>query len=60
MTGTKSKIAPKDGDYSEDEAQQRLEAALRGAREVGHKELKDISPKQGHNPTTNQKTKSGR
>ena len=31
--------------YSEQEAQQRFETALRGARSVGHKQMKDISPK---------------
>jgi len=32
-------------DYSEDETQQRVETALRGAREVGHKTMKSISTK---------------
>jgi hypothetical protein len=31
--------------YSDEEAQRRFEAALRGAREVGHESMKDISPK---------------
>jgi hypothetical protein len=31
--------------YTDEEAQRRFEAALRGAREVGHEPMKDISPK---------------
>ncbi len=31
--------------YSDEEAQRRFEAALRGAREVGHEPMKDIPPK---------------
>jgi hypothetical protein len=31
--------------YSNEEAQRRLEAALRGAREVGHEPMKNITPK---------------
>jgi hypothetical protein len=31
--------------YSDEEAQRRFEAALRGAREVGHEAMKDIPPK---------------
>lgn len=34
-----------DDDYSETEAQQRFEAAIRGARIVGHREMKDIARK---------------
>jgi DNA adenine methylase len=37
--------------YGEKEAQRRFEAALRGARQVGHKSLKDISPKKKRRPT---------
>jgi hypothetical protein len=40
---------PPKRDYSEEETGRRFEAALRGAREVGHKPMKDISPKR---PTT--------
>jgi hypothetical protein len=32
-------------EYSEKEAAERLAAALRGARMVGHKPMKDIPPK---------------
>jgi hypothetical protein len=32
-------------DFTSRETQDRMEAALRGARDVGHKEMKDISPK---------------
>jgi hypothetical protein len=32
-------------EYSEQEIKRRFEAALRGAREVGHESMKDISPK---------------
>jgi putative GTP pyrophosphokinase len=31
--------------YTDEEAQRRFEAALRGAREVGHESMKEISPK---------------
>jgi hypothetical protein len=34
-----------DEQFSEREARLRMEAALRGAREVGHKQMKDIKPK---------------
>jgi len=34
-----------DESYSEDEAKRRFEAALRGARVVGHEPMKDIPPK---------------
>ena len=37
--------SPKDEKYSPAEATRRLEAALRGAREVGHKPMKEIGPK---------------
>jgi hypothetical protein len=40
-------IGKKVGDsdqYSDEEAQRRFEAALRGAREVGHEPMKDIPP----------------
>jgi hypothetical protein len=43
--------------YSDEEAQRRFEAALRGAREVGHESLKDISPKR---PDLRATTKTGR
>jgi hypothetical protein len=36
---------PEAGQFTKEEAQQRFEAALRGARTVGHKQMKDISPK---------------
>jgi hypothetical protein len=35
----------RDDKYTDEEAQRRFEAALRGAREVGHEPMKDISPK---------------
>jgi hypothetical protein len=38
------KRTPND-EYSEEEAKRRFEAALRGAREVGHEPMKDIPPK---------------
>jgi hypothetical protein len=39
-------IMPGDDDkYSNEEAQRRFEAALRGSRAVGHETMKDISPK---------------
>jgi hypothetical protein len=31
--------------FSDEEAQRRFEAALRGAREVGHEPMKNITPK---------------
>jgi hypothetical protein len=34
-----------DDAYSDEEAQRRFEAALRGAREVGHETMKDIPSK---------------
>jgi hypothetical protein len=34
-----------DDKYSEEEAQRRLEAALRGARLAGHKPMKSMTPK---------------
>jgi hypothetical protein len=42
MTGKK---AANGDQYSDEEAQRRFEAALRGAREVGHEPMKDIPPK---------------
>jgi DNA-binding HxlR family transcriptional regulator len=36
---------PPKPDYSEEETERRLASALRGAREVGHKEMKDIQRK---------------
>jgi hypothetical protein len=36
--------APQD-DYSKEETQRRFEAALRGAKDVGHKPMKSIPPK---------------
>jgi hypothetical protein len=45
---------PKDEDqFSDQESQRRFEAALRGARAVGHKQMKDIIPKR-HKPATRQ------
>jgi hypothetical protein len=41
MTGTQRT----DDKYSEEEAQRRLEAALRGARVAGHKPMKNMTPK---------------
>jgi hypothetical protein len=32
-------------DFTDEEAQRRFEAALRGAREVGHETMKNIPPK---------------
>jgi hypothetical protein len=32
-------------EYTNEEVQRRFEAALRGAREVGHEPMKDIPPK---------------
>lgn len=37
--------SPKNDCYSDEETKRRFEAALRGAREVGHESMKDISPK---------------
>jgi hypothetical protein len=37
-------MAKPDEQYSDEEAQRRFEAALRGARDVGHESMKDISP----------------
>ena len=37
--------AVNDEQYSNEEAQRRFEAALRGAREVGHEPMKDIPSK---------------
>jgi hypothetical protein len=37
--------AKPDEQFSDEETQRRFEAALRGAREVGHEPMKDISPK---------------
>jgi hypothetical protein len=34
-----------DDQYSEEEAQRRLKAALRGARVAGHKPMKSMTPK---------------
>jgi hypothetical protein len=45
------------GQYSEKETQQRFEAALRGARMVGHKPLKDIPKKNGESRTPATRTK---
>jgi hypothetical protein len=42
MAGPKAK---KGEDFTKEELRQRFETALRGAREVGHKQMKDISPK---------------
>jgi hypothetical protein len=39
-------MGEKDTDqFSDEEVQRRFEAALRGAREVGHEAMKDIPPK---------------
>jgi hypothetical protein len=40
-------VAKRGDQYSDEEAQHRFEAALRGAREVGHESMKDIPPKAG-------------
>jgi hypothetical protein len=37
-------------EYSDEETQRRFEAALRGAREVGHEPMKDIPPKRAKPP----------
>jgi hypothetical protein len=37
-----------DDQYSDEETTRRFEAALRGAREVGHESMKDISPKRSN------------
>jgi hypothetical protein len=37
--------SPKDDGYSDEETKRRFEAALRGARAVGHEPMKDIPPK---------------
>jgi hypothetical protein len=39
-----------DEQFSDEEAQRRLEASLRGARAVGHEAMKDISPKRHRMP----------
>jgi hypothetical protein len=45
-------IMPGDDDkYSNEESQRRFEAALRGAREVGHEAMKDITPKRPKSAT---------
>lgn len=44
-------------EFSEQEAQRRFEAALRGAREVGHEAMKDISPKRPKAKTNAKATK---
>jgi hypothetical protein len=52
-----------DEQYSEDEAKRRFEAALRGAREVGHESMKDITPKRPKTKTgakANRHGKGGR
>jgi hypothetical protein len=54
MTGTETK---KGEAYSKEEAHRRFEAALRGAREVGHKQMKDISPKRPKPRTATNKVK---
>jgi hypothetical protein len=43
-----------DDKYSDEEAQRRFEASLRGARAVGHEPMKDIPPKR----STNRKAKA--
>jgi hypothetical protein len=46
-----------DDQYSDEEAKRRFEAALRGAREVGHEAMKDIPPKRS---TLHAATKTGK
>jgi hypothetical protein len=43
-------LKPSNDQYSDEEAQRRFEAALRGAREVGHESMKDISTKAAKAP----------
>ena len=38
--------------YSDEEVQRRFEAALRGAREVGHESMRDIPPKRSKLPAS--------
>jgi hypothetical protein len=47
------------GQYSAEEAKRRFEAALRGAREVGHESMKDISPKRHKPQKPRRETKKG-
>jgi hypothetical protein len=46
--------------YSDEETARRFEAALRGAREVGHESMKDISPKVKASTKANPAKKRGR
>ena len=41
------KFSKNDNQFSKTETEERLQAALRGARIAGHKELKDIPKKNG-------------
>jgi hypothetical protein len=41
-----------DDQYSDEETKRRFEAALRGAREVGHEPMKDIPPKRSKLPAS--------
>jgi hypothetical protein len=50
MTRRKSDIS-----YTQEETRQRFEAALRGARDVGHTPMKNISPKR---PKTQRRPKN--
>jgi hypothetical protein len=49
--------------FSDEETKRRFEAALRGAREVGHEPMKDIPPKRAKPPSAmkggKHKAKSG-
>lgn len=56
---TAKRTHTQDQSYPQEEAQQRFEAALRGARIVGHKEKKDISPVQRRKPEGKQQTPKG-
>jgi hypothetical protein len=46
--------------YNDEETKRRFEAALRGAREVGHESMKDISPKAKASTKANPAKKRGR
>jgi len=49
-----------DGKYSAEEAQHRLEAALRGARIAGHKSMDDIRGKRPEKPAKKKGTAKDR
>jgi hypothetical protein len=46
--------------YSDEEAKCRFEAALRGAREVGHEPMKNITPKRSKAKTSAKANRPGK